>query len=155
MPASLQKPNIVVFITDQERHPQYYPEGWAAEHLPNRNRLLRHGLSFENACTSATMCSPSRTTLFTGIYPQKHLVMDTLTYQEQPPQMTYSYLETSLSMNLQNMAKLLRLGGYDVVYKGKWHLTKPMNGMTWTQQDAQVISLCGFDGWDPPDAGED
>ena len=155
MPTLLQKPNIVIFITDQERHPQYYPEGWAAENLRNRNRLIRHGLSFENACTSATMCSPSRTTLFTGIYPQKHLVMDTLTYQEQSPQMTYSYLETSLSMNLQNMAMLLRLGGYDVVYKGKWHLTKPMNGTTWTQQDAEVISLYGFDGWDPPDAGED
>ena len=101
------------------------------------------------------MCSPSRTTLFSGLYPAHHLVTDTLTYEEQPPQPKYSYLETSISLNLQNMAKLLKLGGYRVVYKGKWHLTKPMNGQTWTQNDIPMIADYGFDEWDYPDAGED
>ena len=149
------RPNIVILMTDQERYPQYYPPGWDEQNLPTRARLARHGLTFENAFNNTSMCSPSRTTLFSGLYPAHHLVTDTLTYEEQPPQPKYSYLETSISLNLQNMAKLLKLGGYRVVYKGKWHLTKPMNGQTWTQNDVPMIADYGFDEWDYPDAGED
>jgi hypothetical protein len=62
MPPSprLHRPNIVIFMTDQERYPQYYPRGWAEQNLPTRGRLARHGLTFENAFNSTTMCSPSR-----------------------------------------------------------------------------------------------
>lgn len=63
-----KRPNIVIIMTDQERRPMYWPEGWAAENLPQRHRLIDSGLSFAfNSCNS-TMCSPSRSTLFTGVY---------------------------------------------------------------------------------------
>lgn len=95
------------------------------------------------------------TSLFTGLYPANSLVTDTLTYNDTPPQPTYSYLETMISWYLPNMAKLLKMSGYSVVYKGKWHLIKPMNSCTWTQNDVAMVAEIGFDEWDYPDAGED
>jgi choline-sulfatase len=151
----LNRPNIVILLSDQERFPQYYPAGWAEKHLHTRKRLEQHGLRFDNAFNCTSMCSPSRTSLFTGLYPAQSLVTDTLTYNDAPPQPTYSYLETMISWYLPNMAKLLKLSGYSVVYKGKWHLTKPMNGCTWTQNDVAMVAEIGFSEWDYPDAGED
>src|SRR5688500_11158532 len=63
------RPNLVIIMTDQERQPQYWPEGWAETNLPNRQRLADHGLTFTRAFCNTAMCSPSRSTLFTGLYP--------------------------------------------------------------------------------------
>jgi choline-sulfatase len=37
-------PNIVVLMTDQERHHRHWPDGWAEKNLPSLQRLKRHGL---------------------------------------------------------------------------------------------------------------
>ena len=51
----LEKPNIIVLITDQERHPMHWPKGWAEEHLISNQRLKKHGLTYNRAYTSACM----------------------------------------------------------------------------------------------------
>src|SRR5664279_2215449 len=61
--------NILIFITDQQRKTMHFPAGWERENLPGITRLKRHGVSFENAFCNAAMCSPSRATLITGLYP--------------------------------------------------------------------------------------
>ena len=76
---ALHRPNIVVIITDQERHPMHWPAGWADANLPNRKRLADHGLSFTRSFCNTAMCSPSRSTFFTGLYPAQHGVTATLT----------------------------------------------------------------------------
>jgi choline-sulfatase len=68
--------------------------------------------------------------------------------------------EPELPVGLANLATHLRGAGYEVAYKGKWHLTHPSggsNGMLggWTQADAERIARDhGFADWEPPDAGE-
>ena len=119
----LRRPNIVLFITDQERKPMHWPTGWAARNLPNRQRLVDHGLTFENAFCAAAMCSPSRSTFFTGKYPAEHGVTRTLTEGG-----TLSPTEPTLPVDEQNMAKLLRSAGYRVHYRGKWHMSKSPDG---------------------------
>ena len=113
-------PNIVILITDQERLPQYWPDGWADTNLPNRKRLAKHGLTFTNAFCNAAMCSPSRATLFTGLYPAQHGVEHVLNAAntEQP----------TLQPATQNMARMLVTAGYDVQYRGKWHMSKDPSG---------------------------
>ena len=56
----------------------HWPDGWADANLPNRTRLARHGLTFTNAFCAASMCSPSRATIFTGVYPAEHGVTEVL-----------------------------------------------------------------------------
>ncbi len=141
------RPNIVLFITDQERKPMYWPAGWAEENLPNRARLMKHGLSFENAFCAAAMCSPSRSTFFTGKYPAEHGVTSTLTEGG-----TVSPTEPTLQVDEQNMATVLRTAGYRVHYRGKWHMSKGADGGTPSPED---IARYGFDGWSAPDFGGD
>ena len=141
------QPNILILITDQERPPQYWPTGWADTNLPNRKRIADHGLSFRHAYCAAAMCSPSRSTFFTGLYPEQHGVTDTLSFGG-----TASVDQPELPLDIQNMAKLLKSGGYAVQYRGKWHMSKGADGNDPTPTD---LANYGFDGWVPPDAGED
>ncbi len=141
-----EHPNIVLILTDQERFPRHWPNGWADENLPHRKRLADTGITFTKAFCNSCMCSPSRATLFTGLYPQVTGVEDTLTEDGK-----YFDTEQVLSPQIQNMAKMLKSAGYNVIYKGKWHLSKPTDGSEPTTED---VAAYGFDGWDPPDAGE-
>ena len=141
------QPNILILITDQERPPQYWPEGWADANLPNRKRIADNGLSFRHAYCAAAMCSPSRSTFFTGLYPEQHGVVETLSFDG-----TASVDQPELPLDIQNMAKLLKSGGYAVQYRGKWHMSKGADGSDPTATD---LANYGFDGWVPPDAGDD
>jgi choline-sulfatase len=76
-----RRPNLLLLITDQQRAPMHWPDdpGWLRELTPADHELERTGLSFTNAICSTCMCSPSRATLFTGLYPPEHGVTLTLT----------------------------------------------------------------------------
>ena len=141
--------NLRLVITDQERALQWFPEGWAAANLPAFTSLRAQGLSFERACANTCMCTPSRNTLFTGLFPAQHRSADTLT--EDFPQ---SATEHQLDPALPNLATVLKAAGYEVVYKGKWHLSKAVEGADDTLRHDD-ISRYGFDQWDAPDAGQD
>jgi choline-sulfatase len=83
----VKPPNFLVLITDQQRAPRHWPEdpGWLEELMPNDAELRRTGLSFRNAFCNTAMCSPSRSTLFTGLYPAEHGVNLTLTAADLRP----------------------------------------------------------------------
>jgi choline-sulfatase len=68
--------------------------------------------------------------------------------------------EPELRPDTQSLAHVLRGRGYEVAYKGKWHLTHPSGGEGamlggWTEADAaRLRDDFGFADWEPPDAGE-
>jgi len=140
--------NIILFISDQERAIQHFPKNWLRKNLPGMRRLRRHGLSFERAFTSACMCSPSRATMMTGYFPAQHGVKYTLEENMDRPRKN-PQVELPLPSVMPNVATVMKAAGYDVVYKGKWHLSKPA-GRKAVPADLEKY---GFDGWDPPDAG--
>jgi arylsulfatase A-like enzyme len=185
-------PNLILLITDQQRAIRHWPEdpGWLRELMPNEAELARTGLSFSNAFCNTAMCSPSRSTLLTGLYPARHGVPLTLTAADLKPdprntpavtrelidilrrpgaprrralqgfargalRRTTGGGEPELSPSLPNLAGMLRAAGYEVAYKGKWHLTQPLRESGWSAADSERIERdFGFAGWDPPDAGE-
>jgi arylsulfatase A-like enzyme len=142
--------NVILFLTDQERAVQHFPEGWEERNLPGITRLRQHRLSFDRAFCNTCMCSPSRASLFTGYFPAQHGVTDTLSFGTR-----FSLAERVLPRDLPNMATVFDSAGYDVAYKGKWHLSKPLGDPddpeAWTSAD---VATYDFDRWDPPDAGE-
>jgi choline-sulfatase len=137
--------NVILFLTDQERAIQHFPPNWLRQNLPGMRRLRRHGLSFESACTAACMCSPSRSSLMTGYFPAQHGVKYTLESNMEASE----YPQVDLPTTLPNLGTVMKASGYNVVYKGKWHCSKPAG------EEAQPSDLekYGFDRWDPPDAG--
>jgi choline-sulfatase len=67
--------------------------------------------------------------------------------------------EPELQPETPNLAHVLRGTGYEVAYKGKWHLTHPAGGGSllagWAPSDADRLQRdYGFADWEPPDAGE-
>ena len=64
--------------------------------------------------------------------------------------------EPELPAGIDTLATLLRERGYHVALKGKWHLSKPVNGSDWSDADPERIERdYGFADWEPPDAGGD
>jgi choline-sulfatase len=138
--------NVILFITDQERAIQHFPQDWLRKNMPGMRRLRRHGLSFERAFTNACMCSPARSTLMSGYFPAQHGVKYTL--EEDMPASEYPQVE--LPTSLRNPATVMAAAGYNVVYKGKWHCSKPAEKEHTVPADLEKY---GFKRWNPPDAG--
>jgi arylsulfatase A-like enzyme len=178
-----RRPNFLIVITDQQSGNPYWPEGWEEENLPAMRWLREHGISFSRAYTNSCTCSPARVTMLTGLYPAQHGVTEVLEFdniasiQEDIAETGGTGMAQQLALNvkerrqrampsnLQNLAKILKTADYNVVYKGKWHLTKPANYVKdpahdidqkyWTEADVQQLAeRWGFDGWTMPDAGD-
>jgi choline-sulfatase len=139
--------NLVIFMTDQERKIQHFPVGWEEQNLPGLTRLKKNGLTFENAFTNACMCSPARATIQTGFFPAQHGVKYTLESAMTTAQ--YPQVQLPLPNKLSNIATVMSAAGYNVVYKGKWHLVKP-KGTDYVPSD---LGQYGYTRWNPQDAG--
>lgn len=139
-------PNVVLFMTDQERRTQHFPPNWERKNLPGLTWLKKHGVTFCNAYTNSCMCSPARSTWMTGFFPAQHGVKYTL--EESMPAGEYPQVE--LSLDLPNIGRVMAAAGYNVVYKGKWHCSKPQQGNVWVPED---VNRYGFSRWNPQDAG--
>jgi choline-sulfatase len=137
--------NIILFLTDQERAIQHFPQNWLRQNLPGMRRLRQHGLSFERAFTNACMCSPARSTLMSGYFPAQHGVKYTLEEDMEPPKNP----QVELPTDLPNPATVMKAAGYHVVYKGKWHCSKPAG----SEAKPSDLEKYGFLRWNPPDAG--
>lgn len=135
------KPDIIIILTDQERYPTHWPAGFV-EKLSSWKRLQAHGLTFERAYTSACMCTPSRGVMLTSNY--ANLTGLSMT----PGELSYT------DPRIPQLAALVAAQGYDVIWKGKWHLSTPADVMQWSPYDVgNMQTQYGFSDWNPPDAG--
>jgi choline-sulfatase len=155
----LQGMNVLLFMTDQQRTTQHFPDGWEDENLPGLRRLKQNGVSFEQATCNTCMCSPSRATMMTGMFPAQHGVKYCLEANMPAPQ----YPQVELSTDLVNIGTTMAAAGYATPYKGKWHCNKPADINTapalqppctpdegWVPDD---VNQFGFERWNPRDAG--
>jgi arylsulfatase A-like enzyme len=106
------RPNILLLLTDQQRFDTIRALGSSfSARTPHLDRLAQTGVSFERAYCTAPVCSPSRATLMTGLYPGQAGMPGNLN-SPCPP----------LSTSLSTVGKMMRDAGYDTAYHGKWHL---------------------------------
>lgn len=162
-----KRPNIVIIISDQQSGHPYWPAGWEEANLPAMTRLKQTGITFNRGYTNSCTCSPARTTLFTGMYPAQHGVTEVLEFDNMSDpadgvsKAMKERRQQMLPSGMQNMAKMMKSAGYNVAYKGKWHLTKPVQYSNplgqkyWTEADSKHIAdRWGFSDWGMPDAGD-
>ena len=64
-----QRPNILWICTDQQRYDTIAALGYAHVSTPNLDQLVREGVAFERAYCQAPICTPSRASFLTGMYP--------------------------------------------------------------------------------------
>lgn len=150
---SPNRPNFLVILTDQERNHMHWPQGFRAQHMPSWDRLRKNGLTFNQAYCPATQCSPSRACILTGHYSNINKV-PSLDFPGGLPDKTV----------LPNIGSWLAdKAGYEVVWKGKWHLSYPVgfqggppDGEVWTEADIEAMATrYGLTQWNPPESGND
>ena len=70
----IDRPNIILIIAD-DLGTQVGAYGDANAHTPNIDRIAREGTQFNAGYVTAASCSPSRGSIFTGLYPHQHGMM--------------------------------------------------------------------------------
>jgi len=69
---SVEKPNFVFFLSDDQLKADYGCYGMPLNLTPVTDKLAKEGLVFEQMMTTQAICAPSRSSLFTGQYPVRH-----------------------------------------------------------------------------------
>jgi len=108
------RPNIILFMTDQLRRDALGCYGNEICRTPNLDALAGQGACFENAFTVSPVCSPSRASLMTGLYPHNNGVM--INTHIAPA------WNRGLSPDAQTFSAILKRAGYVLDYVGKWHV---------------------------------
>src|SRR5690554_1684519 len=83
---------------------------------PNLDRLASQGIRFSRAYTPNAVCSPARASLFTGLLPHNHGVMEVIH--------TVDSDQCCLRTEKPHWAQRLTELGYRTGYFGKWHVER-------------------------------
>lgn len=67
-----QRPNVVIFLTDDHSQQDLSPYGGREIRTPNMQRLADAGLTFDQAYVASPSCAPSRAALLTGLMPARN-----------------------------------------------------------------------------------
>lgn len=111
------RPNILVFMTDQEQAAVAHPDHPCI--TPNASRLAQEGVIFTNSYCPTAHCCPSRATFMTGLYPSRHGIYNNVSN----PTAIHRSLYDGVSM----FSETLRDAGYNLAYAGKWHVSDTEN----------------------------
>jgi arylsulfatase A-like enzyme len=107
-PAKLpRKPNLIVFLPDQQRADTIACYGGKKVHAPNLNKLAAESVVFERAYVTHPVCTPSRSSLMTGTWPH----INGCTRNSVP-----------LDRRFRVFPELMEDKDYRTAYMGKWHL---------------------------------
>lgn len=100
--------NILFVLTDDHRYDAMgFMKAQDFGDTPTLDRLAREGTHFRNAFVTTALCSPSRASIFTGLYAHQHKVVDN--NHPIPPGLIY-------------YPEYLQAAGYDTAFIGKWHM---------------------------------
>ncbi len=101
------KPNLLFLFTDEQRQDTMRAYGNTRIRTPNLDRLAAQGVVFAHAYVSQPVCTPSRATIMTGLYPHTSGCVAN---------------NVPLGDGVPTIAELFTDPDYRFAYHGKWHL---------------------------------
>ena len=122
-------PNVVLILFDWARQDAIGVYSDKDVTTPNIDNLANAGVRFDNAYTTATLCSPARASIITGIYPHAHGIRKTMypagingglpTMYQKPISDPFDDKRFNLAINFP---KYVTNSGFATAHIGKWHL---------------------------------
>ena len=109
--AGLQ-PNILLIHSDQHRYDCLGVNGHPLVQTPNLDRLAAGGVSFSHAFCPTPLCTPSRTSLLTGMWPSQHGCIANKGTEAYHP----------IDESVPTFSQALKAQGYYLGYVGKWQV---------------------------------
>jgi arylsulfatase A-like enzyme len=116
----LRKPNLIVFLPDQQRADTLARYGASKVLAPNLDKLASQSFVFEQAYVTHPVCAPSRSSLMTGTWPHTNGC-------------THNGLR--LQEHFHCLPEMIGDADYHCAYMGKWHLGD------------EVFAQHGFEEW--------
>ncbi len=118
--ADAGRPNILVILVDQLRYPQgQFTQALMDQAAPRLAELRGDSVSFGHHCAAANACSPSRSTLLTGLYTHQSGMFLTnvegLAGQGSTPSLNPGFPTWGSILSSDDF-------GYNTYWWGKWHL---------------------------------
>lgn len=103
--AAKARPNLLIFLTDDESWLERSAYGWSKLPTPHFDRVAKQGVLFTRGYTSAPSCAPSRASLLTG----RHF------WELEEGAFIQAWLPTKFPV----LPDLMEAGGYHAGYTGK------------------------------------
>ena len=133
--APARRPNVVFILADDLGWRDTALYGSTYYETPNIDRLATRGMMFRNAYAASPLCSPTRSSIMTGLYPARigittpvcHLpevVLEQTVQATAPPAqkaLTPNSV-TRLKLEYVTLAESFKAAGYRTAHFGKWHL---------------------------------
>lgn len=102
------KPHILFIMSDQHRYDCLGCYGNLDIKTPHLDHLSADGVVYDNSFCASPMCTPSRYSILTGLYPHQHMGWNN---------------KTTIPAGLEPFPDLLKKGGYQTKLVGKMHMT--------------------------------
>lgn len=107
-----KQPNIILIVCDDMGYKDLSCYGQNLYTTPNIDKLATGGVRFTDFYTAANVCTPSRASYLTGLYPNRHGL----------PGVLFPNAKTGLNPQLNTIPELLKQNGYATGLCGKWHM---------------------------------
>lgn len=125
-------PNIVVILCDDLGYGDVQALNPAGKiPTPVMDRLAREGMTFTDAHSASSVCTPTRYGLLTGRYPWRSKLKSGVLGGLSP---------RLIEPNRPTVASLLQTRGYHTACIGKWHL-----GMDWKRKPGKQVNVLGIE----------
>ncbi|MCD6352049.1 MAG: sulfatase-like hydrolase/transferase, partial [Armatimonadetes bacterium] len=110
----MARPNILLITTDQQHPETLGCMGNPVIRTPHVDALASEGVTFFNCFTTMALCTPARTSIFTGLAVRSHGVPHNVNMNFEPG-------PYALSPDVVAFPELLAAEGYDTAFFGKLH----------------------------------
>lgn len=132
----MNRPNIIWICTDQQRSDSLGCSGNPVARTPNIDSLAAAGTRFTRHITPMQICSPSRATMFTGLYPRNHQLITN---------------GRALDPEIPTLTGLLADAGYRTHSVGKQHLQPLLAPAEYNMPDSRAFWRSdAADDWNGP-----
>ena len=121
--AAEERPNVVLLLADDLGWTGLRCFGSDFYETPHLDALAKQSLKFTQAYAACTVCSPTRASIMTGMYPARLHLTDFIAGQNRPfAKLRIPDWTKQLEARHVTIAEALKANGYTTGHVGKWHL---------------------------------
>lgn len=133
--AAPARPNVVFILADDLGVNDLGLYGSTFHETPHLDALARRGMKFTQAYSASPLCSPTRSSILTGLYPARvgittpschvpEVILEKATAKSAAPtqKALFATSVTRLKTEYYTLAEAFKADGYVTAHFGKWHL---------------------------------